>query len=194
MNRARVIIWIVLVTAAAVPIGLAATSPLLEWRDPVYIIAGITGVIALALMLFQPLLSTGHLPGIKIQVGRRIHRWLGSVLVVVVVIHVAGLWITSPPDVIDAFLFRSPTPFSFWGVLAMWALFVSAFLVSIRQKLKLRTWRLVHKALAVVIVVGTVLHAILIEGTMETVSKWILCVLLVVATLIAMAMSQSRIK
>ena len=33
-------------------------------------------------------------------------------MAVAVVIHVAGLWITSPPDMIDALLFTSPTPFS----------------------------------------------------------------------------------
>ena len=43
-----------------------------------------------------------------------------------VIVHVAGLWLTSPPDVIDVLLFRSPTPFSAWGAIAMWAVFAAA--------------------------------------------------------------------
>jgi hypothetical protein len=49
------------------------------------------------------------------------------VLVVAVVVHVGGLWITSPPDMIDALLLTSPTPFSAFGVIAMWAIFAVAF-------------------------------------------------------------------
>ena len=90
-----------------------------------------------------------------------------------VVVHVAGLWITSPPDMIDALLFASPTPFSPFGVIAMWAIFAVALLAALRRRLGLRprTWRIAHMSLAVVIVVGSVLHGILIEGTMETMSK-----------------------
>jgi predicted ferric reductase len=106
---------------------------------------------------------------------------------VAVVIHVGGLWITSPPDVIDALLFTSPTPFAAWGVIAMWAIFAVAFLAALRRRLRPRTWRIAHTLLAVVIVVGSVVHAILIEGTMETVSKAALCVLVLAATTKLMA-------
>ena len=37
------------------------------------------------------------------------------------------LWITNLPDEIDGLLFASPTPFSAWGVIAMWAVFAAAF-------------------------------------------------------------------
>ena len=113
----------------AVAIGFTAISPLHAWRDPVYIVAGFGGVIAISLMLFQPMLAAGYLPGLSVLQGRRVHRYFGTLLVVSVVIHVAGLWITSPPDVIDALLFSSPTPFSVWGVIAMWAVFIAASLV-----------------------------------------------------------------
>ena len=43
-------------------------------------------------------------------------------------------------------------------------------------------WRIVHVALAAVIVVGTVVHAMLIEGTMETMSKVALCELVLGVT------------
>ncbi|MCY6382588.1 ferric reductase-like transmembrane domain-containing protein [Hoeflea prorocentri] len=179
------LIWLALAAALAVPIALAAASPLLAWRSPVYIAAGFAGVIAMALLLLQPLLAGGYLPGLSAYRGRHIHRWVGIALVSAVVIHVAALWITSPPDVVDALLFRSPTPFSAWGVIAMWAVFAAAFVAATRPRLRLRprTWRLVHTSLATIVVVGSVVHALLIEGTMETVSKVALCTLVVIATL-----------
>lgn len=184
-KRARVpLTWAALATALAAPIIAAAASPLLAWRDPIYIAAGFAGVIAMALLLLQPLLAGGYLPGLSARQMRRVHRTIGGVLVVAVVIHVAGLWITSPPDVIDVLLLASPTPFSVWGVVAMWALFTSALLAAFRRRLRLRPhiWRLAHTALAVVIVVGTIVHALLIDGTMETITKVALCVLLSAAT------------
>ena len=100
-----------------------------------------------------------------------------------VVVHVGGLWITSPPDMIDALLFTSPTPFSPFGVIAMWAIFAVALLAAIRRRLGLRTWRIAHMSLAVVIVVGSVVHGMLIEGTMEMMSKAALCALVLVAAI-----------
>ena len=179
-----VLTWAALVIAIAVPIAAAAASPLLAWRDPIYIAAGFAGVVALGLLLLQPLLMGGDLPGLTGFRGRRAHRLVGTVLVVAVVLHVAGLWLTSPPDVIDALLFASPTPFSAWGVIAMWALFAAALLVALRKALPVppRFWRIGHTSLAAVVVGGTVVHALLIEGTMETVSKAALCLLVAAAT------------
>jgi predicted ferric reductase len=178
------LIWGALGLALAVPITIAATSPLLAWRDPVYIIAGFAGVAAMALVLMQPLLAGGYLPGLPTQRGRRVHRWVGGALVTAVVIHVTGLWLTSPPDVVDALLFVSPTPFSAWGVVAMWALFAAALLAAFRRRLRIRPqhWRLGHTTLVSVAVVGSVIHAVLIEGTMGTVSKIVLCALALAAT------------
>lgn len=185
MRLARaILIWAALATAVGLPIAAASASPLLAWRDPVYIAAGFAGIMAMTLMLAQPLLAGGYLPGLRAPLGRRVHRWVGGVLLVAVFTHVAGLWITSPPDVVDALLFVSPTPFSSWGVVAMWALFATALLAALRRRLRLglRAWRFAHTGLALVIVVGSAVHAILIEGTMETVSKVALCALVAVAT------------
>jgi hypothetical protein len=175
------LIWAALVTAIAVPIVAAANSPLIAWRDSIYIAAGFAGIIGLAFLLLQPLLAAGYLPGLRAKVG---HRLIGGLLVAAVILHVAGLWITSPPDVIDALLFVSPTPFSVWGVMAMWAVFATALLAVFRRRLRLRPrlWRGAHAGLALAIASGTVVHALLIEGTMETVSKAVLCVLVLIAT------------
>jgi predicted ferric reductase len=119
------------------------------------------------------------LPGLSAYRGRRAHHWIGGALVVAVVVHVGGLWITSPPGMIDALLFVSPTPFSPFGVIAMWAIFAVALLAALRRRLglRLRTWRIAHTLLAIIIVAGSVVHAILIEGAMETISKVALCAL-----------------
>ncbi len=194
MSRTRtILIWGALGAAIAVPVIAAAASPLLAWRQPVYILAGFAGIVGMALLLMQPLLAGGYLPGLSTLRSRRLHRWTGITLVSAVVIHVVGLWITSPPDVVDALLFVSPTPFSAWGVVAMWAVFGAALLAVFRRRLRLRflTWRLCHVTLAVITVTGSVVHALLIEGTMETVTKAVLCLLVLAAT--AKAVSDMRI-
>lgn len=172
-------VWACLACVVGVPLVAAALSPLLAWRDPIYILAGLAGVVAMALLLGQPLLAAGALPGLAGARGRRMHRRFGWALVAAVVVHVVGLWITSPPDVIDALVFASPTPFAPWGVVAMWALFATALVSVLRRRLRLRTWRIVHGGLAGVIVVGTVVHAVLIDGTMEPISKVALAALVV---------------
>lgn len=179
-------VWGVLTAVVAIPLLLAVNSPLLQWREPVYIVAGFAGIFAMTLLLFQPLLAAGSLPGGTGPAGRRIHRFIGTALLLAVVLHVAGLWVTSPPDVIDALLYRSATTFSPWGVTAMWGLIATAAVAAFRQKLRIapRVWRTVHKALAAVIVVGSVVHAMLIDGTMETISKSALCLIVLTITFI----------
>lgn len=178
------LIWAALAAVVIAPLTFAVTSPLLAYREPIYILAGVAGVIALALLLVQPLLAGGYLPPLHGIRGRRIHTFVGSFLLIAVPVHVCGLWITSPPDVIDALLLTSPTPFSLWGVIAMWAVFATGALALLRHRLRLRpiAWRRAHTMLALIIVLCTTAHAMLIEGTMETITKALLCGLAIVAT------------
>lgn len=189
------LIWAALAVAIAVPIGAAAASPLLAWREPVYIAAGFAGIVGLALLLVQPLAVGGHLPGLSARIARGVHRRVGVALVGAIVVHVGGLWITSPPDVVDALLFASPTPFSAWGVIAMWALFAAALLAVLRRRLRLRPriWQIGHTGLAALVVTGAIVHALLIEGTMETVSKIALCLLVAGATVAVLVRLWSRL-
>lgn len=177
------LIWLAVAAAIVVPLVIAADSPQLAWRDPIYIAAGFAGVLAMGLLLLQPLLAGGYLPGLVLRRARRWHAWVGTALVVLVAIHVVFLWITSPPDVIDVLLFRSPTPFSAWGAIGMWAVFAAGMVAALRRKLHLRppVWRLVHASLVSVVVVCSVVHAVQIEGTMGTVSKTLLCLLVAAA-------------
>ncbi len=177
-------IWAILIAVLLAPLVAAGFSPYLAWRDPVYIVAGFAGILGLCLLLIQPLLAGRWLPGLSPLDSRRWHRRSGIALVAAVAVHVVGLGITSPPDVSDALLFVSPTPFSAWGVVAMWVTLAVALLGLFRQrtKLRFRVWRLGHTGLACVAVVGSVVHALLIEGTMEVMSKTLLCVLAVLAS------------
>ena len=60
----KILIWAVFVLAIVIPFAVAATSPLLAWREPIYIVAGFAGVLAMGLLLAQPLLIGGYLPGL----------------------------------------------------------------------------------------------------------------------------------
>lgn len=182
------VIWTALALAIGVPLVLAAQSPYLAFRQPVYIAAGFAGIVGLCLLLVQPLLAARLLPGVPPVPSRLAHRWVGLMLVASVVLHVGGLWVFSPPDVIDALLLRSPTPFSVWGVLAMWAILAATALAMMRRRLSLAPlrWRRWHTSLAGVTIVGTVVHALLVEGTMEPISKAVLCVFALAATVRAL--------
>lgn len=170
------------------PVMLAAKSPYLAYRGAAYITGGFAGIAGLALLVLQPLLAAGLLPGPHPARSRVWHRRLGLTFALCVLLHIAGLYVTSPPDTLDALLLVAPTPFSVYGVLAMWGTFATLLLVALRHRLPLRyaRWRLTHNALALGVVASTVIHALQIEGTMEPVSKWALCVIVLAVTLLTL--------
>jgi predicted ferric reductase len=71
----------------------------------------------------------------------------------------------------------------------MWGLLATVLLVVFRRRLPLQphTWRMSHRTLAAVIVTGSVVHAMMIEGTMEMLSKSVLCALVLIATAMVLA-------
>lgn len=178
--------WLALSLAVTAPIIAAATSPFLAYRSAVYITGGFAGILALTLLLIQPVLATGLLPGLPRRTARHLHRACGPALILAIATHVAALWLTSPPDVIDALLFRSPTPFSPWGVLAMCTALATAIIAARRHRLRPHLWRRTHTALAALTVTGSIAHTLLIIGTMEPITKWLLCTLAATATLHAL--------
>jgi predicted ferric reductase len=176
--------WGSVAAVMVVPVAVAAFSPYLASRNMPYIVGGFAGIVGLSLLFLQPLLPAGYLAGSEGRAGRRWHRWLGVAIVVAVALHVGGLYLASPPDTIDALLLVSPTPFSIYGVMAMWGIAATAILVLLRRRLGLRhsVWRLIHNGLAAIVVIATVIHALQIEGAMEPISKWMLCVAVLAAT------------
>lgn len=182
------LVWGLIIAIMIVPIAIAAFSPYLPSRNAPYIVGGFAGIVCLSLLVLQPLLPAGYLAGTQGPAGRRWHRWLGFGIVAAVALHVGGLYLASPADTLDALLLVSPTPFSVYGVTAMWGVVATAVLVLLRRRLGLRTsiWRLIHNTLAAVVVAATVIHALQIEGAMEGVSKWVLCLAVVAATTVAL--------
>lgn len=180
-------IWTVLACAVIAPLVVAAGSPFLASRDLVYILAGMAGIVALCLLLVQPLLAAGYLPGLRAFEARRWHRWIGSGLAIAVALHVGGLYLTSPADALDALLLVSPTPFSVYGVIGLWSVVLTVILVAARPRLGLGVtwWRIVHNGLAAIVVVSSVVHTLMIEGTMGWLSKLILCACVLGATAVA---------
>lgn len=180
MTRAglqKAALWVALALIVQVPLAIAASSPLQTSRNAAYVVASLAGVAALGLLTVQPLLARAHLPDVTPPRQRRWHRFLGSGLLILVGLHIGGLYITSPPDALDALLLASPTPFSVYGVAAMWAIVLTALLAATRRRLRLPpgVWRAVHSVLAVVVVAATIIHAVQIEGTMGWWSKLALC-------------------
>lgn len=175
------LIWIALTGAVIIPVALAALSPFLAYRDPVYIVAGFAGILTLSLFLMQPLLAAGLLPNLSRRAQRRLHPAIGGLLAIGAFVHVGGLYLTSPPDTLDALLLRSPTPFSVFGVAALGLMVVIAGLVLFRSRLhRLKaSWLAIHHFLVAALVVATVIHAVQINGAMEPISKGILCLTLI---------------
>ena len=183
----RVVFCAVILLLILVPLTLAALSPLLSAREPVYIIGGLAGVLGLCLLLLQPLLAAGFFPGTLLAKQRSWHAFTGGLLIVSVLAHIAGLYLTSPPDMIDALLLVSPTPYSLYGVIALWGIVVLGVvtLPVVRHRLKPARWRLVHNMVGALVVGTTVTHAVMIDGTMDRRSKLVLCAAAVIATLCA---------
>jgi predicted ferric reductase len=152
------------------------------------------GVVALALLLVQPLLAAGLLPGPSILTARRWHRWIGATIVAAVLLHVGGLYLYSPDDISDALLLVSPTPFAVYGVIGLVGVVLTALLAAVRSRVGVRygIWRIVHNAVSVVVVVSSVVHAVMIAGAMGFVSKAILCVLVIAAAIVALLRVHAR--
>lgn len=165
---------IALAIMLALPVVLALFSPYLPYRSPIYLVAGFAGILTLPLLVVQPLLPiqpATQTPGSRAFRRRKWHRLLGPVLLVLTLVHVTGLYFTSPPDVVDALLLRAPTLFSVFGVIALWALVIVAILAALRRKLPARLWKALHLSGTAVITVSVVIHAVQIEGAMEPISK-----------------------
>lgn len=145
--------------------------------------------MALGLLLVQPLLAAGALPGLRPPERRLWHRRIGWGLIAAVLLHIGGLYLTSPEDMVDALLLVAPTAFSVYGVVALLGLGLTAALVALRRRLGWRplAWRLGHNAVAAVVVVASIVHALQIEGAMEPGSKLALCVLVLAATAAGLA-------
>ena len=169
-NKGMILVGMLL----CVPVVLAMFSPYLAFRPAIYIIAGFAGILTLPLLAIQPILPTRMVDLNPIR-ARRLHRIIGPVLILLTLVHIGALYLTSPTDAVDALLLRAPTLFSVFGVIALWALFITASLAMFRKSLPKRLWNSLHLLFNVALSLSIVVHALQIEGAMEPVSKWIIC-------------------
>ncbi len=176
------LIWIAVLAIMLGPVLIAAASPYLAYRNAAYIAGGFAGIVGLALFVIQPMLAVGFLPGVRAARSRRWHRWLGSAIVACVGLHILGLYLTSAQDTLDAMLLVAPTPFSVYGVVALWGIVLTGLLAIFRRRLRPSLWSVIHNAVVLVVVIATIIHALLIEGAMEPFSKWLLCLAVLVST------------
>lgn len=167
-----------------IPLAIAVINPLQTSRNFAYIIGGLAGICALCILLVQPLLAAGYLTHTRLTDSRRWHRRLGTSLIFLVALHVVGLYLTSPDDMSDALILVAPTLFSLYGVIGLWALALTALLVTLRKRLPFTDmiWKTMHNLLAVVVVISSVIHAVMIDGAMGVLSKQLLCICIVIAT------------
>ncbi len=176
------LIWIPVGVVIGLPVLLAAFSPYLAFRSTTYIVAGFSGILCLSLFVLQPLLPLNTLNIHPVR-ARWLHRVIGLSVVALTLIHVGGLYLTSPPDVIDALLLRAPTLFSVFGVFALWGVILTLAITIFR--IRTQTWRIIHQTISSLVIIATAIHALQIEGAMEPVTKWVVCVAAVFATALA---------
>lgn len=188
LRQSRWLLWVVSACILVVPLALAIASPLQAGRAFSYVVGAVAGVLALSLLFVQPLLAAGFLPGIRLSRERRWHRWLGVVLLAAVALHIIGLYLASPDDMLDALLLVAPTPFSLYGVIALIAVFLTGLSAAVRPRFRsaMHHWNRLHWTLTAIVVGATVVHAWMIEGTMQSLSKTITCVSVVLATVAAL--------
>ena len=185
---AALVLWAGLVVAMVAPVLIAAGSPYLAYRNLPYIVGGFAGIVCLSLFVIQPLLAAGYLPGVPSPGSADGTAGSARRSSLCVLLHVGGLYLTSP---------RTRSMRCCWSrrrrsrSTACWrcgASSATAVLVALRRRSGLRyaTWFFIHNALALVVVVATVIHALQIEGAMETLSKWLVCLAALATTLVVL--------
>lgn len=180
----RFVNWFVLLVVVLGPIVVALASPLQDSREFIYVVGGIAGVVALSLLLVQPLLAMGYLSGVNAARQRRWHANSGTLLVAAIALHIGALYITSPDDIADALLLRSATSFSIYGVIGLTGVALLATLVLARHRIGIsyNRWKTLHVVIAIIVVIASVVHTLWIQGAMGLVSKWVLCATVLIAT------------
>lgn len=144
----------------------AALSPLQAGRDLTWIAGGLTGVLALGLLVPQGLLATGWITTGPRQ--RRWHRRTAYLLILAVLAHVGGLYLYSPDDILDALLLHMPL-YSKLGVASLAALVLVAALAAARRAFRRHPsgWRIAHGTLAALVAATAIGHTVLAWGALD---------------------------
>lgn len=156
--------------AVAVPLSLALTDRHLSGASTALVVSTTAGTLAASALALQPLLAR----------RRRItrHQILGSIVLVLVLVHVAALFVESSSDAWFALSPDGPTR-ARMALIATIALFCVVGLGALRSRLPLAagTWRLLHAYLAVVVITLGIGHAVLTDGALDDAGTTVLLVL-----------------
>ena len=156
----RVALWAALAAVVAVPLALALTDFHLEGAPAALVLSTAAGALAVSALVLQPLLAG------RGRIGP--HRMLGAVALVLVLAHVAGLFVVAPDDALFAMSPDGPTR-------ARMALIATIALVAVvalgvghgRLPIGAASWRILHAFLAVLVIALGIGHAVLTDGALD---------------------------
>ena len=171
-GRARLGLALVAAVAAvvAVPLALALTDAHLAPGPPALVVSTAAGALAASALALQPLLAArarGSAAGLARRRLRR-HQVLGLTALVLVLVHVGGLFAVEVDDTLFAFSPDGPTR-ARMAVIATLALagVVALGLARGRVGLADGTWRALHAYLAVLAIALGIGHALLTDGALD---------------------------
>jgi len=160
----------------ALPLSLALTDRHLADASAALVLSTVAGTLAASALAVQPLLARWH------RIGR--HQLLGSVVLCLVLVHVAALFVESPGDAWFALSPDGPTR-ARMALIATLALFAVVALGALRTRLPFAaaTWRLLHAYLAAVVIALGLGHAVLTDGALDDAGTTTLLVLAAIGLL-----------
>lgn len=144
----------------ATPLTLAVTDRHLANASTALVVSTSAGALAVSALAIQPLLARGR------RISR--HQIFGSIALVLVLVHVAALFVESPDDARFALSPDGPTR-ARMALFATIALFGVVALGALRTRLPLSpaVWRVLHAYLAVVVITLGIGHAVLTDGALD---------------------------
>jgi predicted ferric reductase len=146
--------------ACAVPLALALTDAHLADASPALTLSTAAAAVAIPVIAVQPLLA-GR--------GRiSIHRLIGVLALVLVLVHIGALFIESADDTLFAMSPDGPTR-ARMALMATIALLVVVALGAGRRRLPLSgtAWRILHAYFALLVIVLGFGHALLTDGALD---------------------------
>jgi predicted ferric reductase len=172
----------VLAVIVSAPVVVSSLSPLQTGRTITWVLGTAAGVLGLSLLVVQMILPTRWLYVMLGGSNLRWHRRLGLAVAALVIAHVVGLYLYSPDDIGDALILQAPT-YSRLGVLSAWCMLLTVGLALARRRLPLLydDWQILHSVLAVAVTGTAVGHVLLLEGTLDGLAEWLVCLAAVAA-------------
>jgi hypothetical protein len=151
----------VVAIAALPPAALALASDHFA-GEPLLLASTTCAALAVGALAVQPLFAVAG------PRGRPAHRATGTLIVALVLLHVAFLYVLAPDDALFAMSPDGPTR-ARMALIATIALLVAAVLGAVgpSSRISRTTWRVLHAYLALLVIVLGVGHAVLTDGALD---------------------------